>query len=278
MFGYVTPNKKDLSPEEEARYRAAYCGLCHALKTRHGAVMRFALQYDFAFLVLLLDSLYEPERSASFRRCAAHPLCKRAHEQTDFTDYAADMTVALFYHKCLDDWRDEKRLLRRAQAFLMKRRYEAVARLRPAPCAAIGEALEELSRIERDADAPADAAAAAFGEAMAALFAPRADRWEAPLRAFGMALGRFLYMMDAWDDCARDARRGNFNPFASDRLLPDFDARAEAILTALLGECAAAFERLPLVEDIGLMRNVIYSGVWTRFEWKRVQREAKACR
>lgn len=278
MFGYVVPNKKELGPEEEARYRAVYCGLCHALQARHGALARLSLQYDFAFLTLLLDSLYEPEVRVCARRCAMHPFCARRHEASAFTDYAADMTIALSYHKCLDDWQDEHNLLRLLQAKLLEKRYVSIERTYPGQCAAMEEALGKLQRIEHGQNAVPDEAASAFGEITAALFAPRADRWEKNLRAFGMALGRFLYMMDAWDDAEKDARRGGFNPLAGERKAPDFDARSRALLTALLGECTAEFERLPLVADIGLMRNVIYSGVWTRFEMKRAQKEAKRCR
>ena len=31
MFGYVIPNHTALSPEAQARYRTAYCGLCRRL-------------------------------------------------------------------------------------------------------------------------------------------------------------------------------------------------------------------------------------------------------
>ena len=37
------------------------------------------------------------------------------------------------------------------------------------------------------------------------------------------------------------------------------------ILTMLIGECAARFERLPLVRDADIMRNILYSGVWLRY-------------
>jgi len=271
MFGYVTANKKELTPEQEARYRAAYCGLCAALKRRHGNFARFALNYDFAFLTLLLDSLYEPEREVCRARCAMHPVCARRHETSEFTNYAADMTVALAYHKRLDDWRDEKKPGARIGAALLQKRYDEVARAYPGQCAAMEASLARLFEIERSDNAAADEAATAFGAVTAALFAPRKDVWEEKLRAFGMALGRFLYMMDAWDDCKKDVRRGNFNPLAGDFGAPDFDLRVKAILDALMRECAAAFEKLPLVEDIQLMRNVVYSGIWTRFELKRAR-------
>ncbi len=60
MFGYVQANLSDLSEEERARYRAAYCGLCRTLGQRHGTLSRLSLTYDLTFLMLLLSSLYEP--------------------------------------------------------------------------------------------------------------------------------------------------------------------------------------------------------------------------
>ena len=38
------------------------------------------------------------------------------------------------------------------------------------------------------------------------------------------------------------------------------------MLEITLGECAAAFERLPLIKDIDILRNILYDGVWSKFE------------
>ena len=54
MFGYVIANPDSLSPEELARYKSCYCGLCRTLKERHGSLSRLTLTYDMTFLVLLL--------------------------------------------------------------------------------------------------------------------------------------------------------------------------------------------------------------------------------
>ena len=59
MFGYVIPNHTALSPEAQARYRTAYCGLCRRIDALHGLRGRFTLSYDLTFLDLLLCSLYE---------------------------------------------------------------------------------------------------------------------------------------------------------------------------------------------------------------------------
>ena len=63
MFGYVIANADSLTDEEKARYKAVYCGLCRSLGERHGLRGRLTLNYDMTFLILLLNSMYEPEET-----------------------------------------------------------------------------------------------------------------------------------------------------------------------------------------------------------------------
>ena len=88
------------------------------------------------------------------------------------------------------------------------------------------------------------------------------DLWDARLRPCGEALGRFIYLLDAVIDLPEDLRHGRYNPL---RTLPQ-DADLHALLTMLLGECSTAFEALPVLQDVELLRNILYSGVWLRYE------------
>ena len=45
----------------------------------------------------------------------------------------------------------------------------------------------------------------------------------------------------------------------------DYDALAENTLTMMMAECAKEFEKLPIVQDIDILRNIIYSGVWNQY-------------
>ena len=40
------------------------------------------------------------------------------------------------------------------------------------------------------------------------------------------------------------------------------------VLKLMIAECAAEFERLPLVRDVEILRSVLYSGVWTQYAMK----------
>ena len=40
--------------------------------------------------------------------------------------------------------------------------------------------------------------------------------------------------------------------------------------------CARSFERLPCVEDVDLLRNILYSGVWLKYNCKHAKNPPKA--
>lgn len=274
MFGFVQANMLDLSPEEQTRYRSAYCGLCHTLGTRHGFNSRLSLTYDLTFLILLLTSLYEPEERRDECRCVVHPCKKHAFMTNEITDYAADMTIALTYHKCLDDWEDERKFSRKCYATSLRKNYEKVKLDWPEQCAAIEQGIQELSIMEKNLLCAPDTAAKCFGKLMEAVFLYRKDIWEDSLRMMGNSLGQYIYLADAAIDLPHDKRHNNFNP------LKELAASHEDLrptLTMVLGEASTGFERLPLVQDIHLLRNILYSGLWLKYNQgiQKVKKENK---
>ena len=60
----------------------------------------------------------------------------------------------------------------------------------------------------------------------------------------------------------------------------DFETFVKLLLTSMMSESAKSFERLPILLHADILRNVLYSGVWSRYEYiqvkKRKQQEKKA--
>ena len=46
----------------------------------------------------------------------------------------------------------------------------------------------------------------------------------------------------------------------------DFDGYMRTLLTMLMASCTRAFEILPIVKNVDILRNILYAGVWTKFE------------
>lgn len=60
-------------------------------------------------------------------------------------------------------------------------------------------------------------------------------------------------------------KTGDYNPFKEFYAKPGFDDQVLNLLLLMIGEATDAFERLPLVENTEILRNILYSGVWVRY-------------
>ena len=80
--------------------------------------------------------------------------------------------------------------------------------------------------------------------------------------------------MDAYDDLPRDVRRGSYNPLKPLRDNEDYEQLCKAALMTMIAEAADAFERLPVILDADIIRNVLYSGVWSKYAYLESKRNA----
>ena len=262
MFGYVNASWKELTKEQQDRYQAVYCGICRRIREQSSNISRLGLSYDMAFLALLLMSLYEPEEQGGGNACALHPIKKRSWVDNEVIGYCADMNVALSYYNCLDDWQDDHRAVSRFMAAQFGKSYPDIRERWPRQCEAIESCIARLGELERDSCPSPDETANCFGALMAELFVWREDLWAPQLRQMGMALGRFIYLLDAAMDYRRDKRKGKYNPYLAMGMEENW-SRWEEYLVLAMGKCVSAYEKLPLVQDKGLLDNILYSGVWT---------------
>lgn len=271
MFGFVMADIKELTPPERARYNAVYCGVCRRMCQENGTLSRFGLQYDMAFLALLLMSLYEPEETSGNRACSFHPIRPRPWVDNRYIAYSADMNLALSYYKALDDVRDEGKALSKKASAIFGKAMDSIRSRYPRQCRAIEDCLAELEALEKENCTNPDLPASCFGRLMAELFVPEEDLWAQKLRQMGMALGRFIYFADAAADYKKDKKAGRYNPFlaAGDSL--DFD-KWENYLVQEMGKVTRYYESLPLVQDKKILDNILYSGIWLELRRKQVDR------
>ena len=247
MFGYVVLNKPEIKFKDFDMYRSFYCGLCRELRERYGISGQITLSYDMTFVILLLSALYEPPTRKGTTRCIVHPVRKQTVRKNAITEYGADMNIFLTYYKCKDDWNDEKKILSLAYGKLL-------------------ESKEKKSEQQWKKKIDVIISCLNFGRIMAEIFAYREDVWEPTLRRMGFYLGKFIYLMDAYDDVEDDVKKGNYNPFAKDYIIKGFDDRIKNMLLLMMAETCREFEKLPIIKYTDILRNILYSGVWCRFE------------
>lgn len=264
MFGYITIDKPEIKFKDYYRYQAGYCGLCHALKDRHGQIARLSVGYDMTFLAMLLDGLYDSENEIRRFRCAVHPSGKRMMISNEFLDYAADMSLYMAYLKCLDDWADEKKISRKMYSAAVARRVRLVEQKYPEKAEKIRASLKQLEEMEKEGSCDFEGAAGCFGRVTEEIFAYKEDNWEKQLRRIGFFIGKFIYLADAHEDLEEDIARGAYNPLKKLREDQEYETKIMEILTMMMAEAADTFEMLPIEDNIDILRNILYSGVWNR--------------
>lgn len=268
MFGYVTANKPELKIREFARYKGYYCGLCRCLHKRHGRLGQMTLTYDMTFLILVLSSLYEPKTQELRKRCLIHPGKKQYMLCNEISEYAADMNVLLTHDHFQDDWEDERKLsgFLGMKAFAGKKK--RIEKKYPRQAGKITDSLKELAQLEGENCTDIDSAARPFGSLMGELFVWREDAFQDILRPMGFYLGKFIYIMDAYMDIVDDKKKGCYNPFIKESEKQGFEERVHRILDGTLRMAIAEFEKLPCEQDLAILRNILYEGVWTKSERK----------
>lgn len=258
-------NQGALVDEDFKRYRGFYCGLCHTLKQAYGNVGRMALSYDLTFLSMILTGLYELPETSFTQRCPVHPAKKQLFVSSEASRYCADMNILLSYYKALDDWKDDKSLTAKALLKQLERPFKQVEEAYPEKCRIVKACLEKTDAVERSNNIALDELCNLTGRMLGEIYAWKNDHWQPELRRMGEGLGRFIYLMDAYDDLKEDEKKGRYNPLLAYKEQVDFEAFIKDGLTLMIAEAADAFENLPILQDAQIARNVLYTGVWGRY-------------
>ena len=273
MFGYVVLNKPEIKFKDFDLYRSFYCGLCRELKEKYGISGQISLTYDMTFVVILLSALYEPPTKKGTTRCIIHPVQKQPVRKNAATEYGADMNVLLAYYKCRDDWDDEKKISALGYSKILQGKNKKLSERYPEKAEKIQRLLRELAEMEKAGEKDIDRMSGCFGRIMEEILAWKSDVWETTLRKMGFYLGKFIYLLDAYDDVEEDVKNGNYNPFSGQYKMETFDEQVRQLLIMMMAQTCREFEKLPIIKYTDILRNILYSGVWCRFETIRSRRK-----
>lgn len=265
MFGYVTICEPELKVKDLKKYRGYYCGLCRTLREEYGFMGQMTLTYDMTFAVILLTSLYESSVDTELHRCKVHPVKRQMMLKSEMTSYAAAMNVLLAYYHMKDDWEDERKVTSFLTKGMIRRKAEKIIREYPRQSRVIQDALRELAVCEKEESTDLDRTAGCTGRLMEELFVYRQDIWEKNLRKMGFFLGKFIYLMDAYEDLSEDIEKGRYNPLKQICTEEGYEEKIRQILCMMIAESTAEFERLPCLMDVDILRNILYDGVWNRY-------------
>jgi hypothetical protein len=233
------------------------------------------------FLSMLLASLYDLPEQQEDCVCVVHPIKPHTAVFSEAASYAADMNIALAYYQALDDWHDDKNKRAKHKSEALAHYLPELSEKWPRQCRAIAEQLKALGEMENANELNPDLPMNCFGELLGELFIwregdpavrgaeihePLISEYAVPLKAMGAALGRFIYLLDACNDFKADIKRQRYNPLVA-QTQQDFTP----LLTMMMAECTAAFDRLPITRDRAILQNVLYSGVWQNYRQHKTE-------
>jgi len=280
LFGYIMPDKPELKIKEYEAFNAFYCGVCKSIGRRYGNIPRLILNYDSAFLAILLWSLEDKNLEVNRERCIVHPIKKRLLViKNDIIDYSADINIILSYFNLEDNKRDEGSIIAKTGTVILKPIYKKLRRKYRKKCDIIEQRLEELATLEKNMCTSMDMAAEPFARIMEEVIAYnplcKDENVEKIIRWLGYNLGKWIYLLDAFDDMEDDAKKNRYNPFLHKKDLKKEEiselknrirSRVEFNLIYSLDQIGKAYELLHAKNVRGLIENIIYLGMYKKTE------------
>lgn len=258
MFGYVVLSQ-DAPKEDKKIYREAYCGLCHTLKEKYGKVGMLSLSYDMTFLSLLLSDIEDAPKKEGKERCLIHPVFEHRYFTTGVMEYTSDMQILLSHYALLDHNKDEKK--QKENKFLPF--MEKIEKKYKRQCNALKNSLETIWENEKKTEKDPSLNALLFGQALGEIFVKdEYSHFASDLRVMGCGMGRFIYLLDAWDDRSKDEKKGRYNP-----LPPSITGEEMTSMLLDAASCAtSALNHMPLDDYVPIFENILYHGMWSRYK------------
>ncbi len=277
MFGYVKVCKAELLVREYEEYKAVYCTLCKTLGKEYGLCARALLSYDATFFVLLRDCAENGEPPVYKNgRCRFNPAKKCNYQAGCGENYraAAALTVIMSYQKARDNIADGKGFKKMASYLVspyLRGKYKKAKARYPHFAETIEQAMEAQALLENERCESTDRAADPSAKALSSVFTDsmEAGAQKQVVERVAYCLGRWVYLLDAYDDLSDDLRHGAYNPYLlkykidSEQALYD-SALHESILRSLhmtANEAAVSFHLLTGSVHRGVLENILQDGL-----------------
>lgn len=280
MFGYVKIYKPELKVKNYEAYQGIYCSLCKQIGKDYGQLARLTLNYDFTMLALTRLAFADECLGFKDSRCSFNPTkkCRQCINGEKELGFAAAAAMVMVYYKLCDDINDSsffkgllKRLLR--PFFALKRR--KAKKLFPEADEIIGSAIAEQSKVEKRSDAGVDASAHPSATAMGKLLSYGFEGEKAvKLERIGYLVGRWVYLMDAYDDMYDDKKTSSYNVF-NNILENEKEAEeyAEGVLNVTAAELSRAVETAKPARLGEILENIVLDGMFATMNQIKKERD-----
>lgn len=276
MFGYIKPNIPTLRICDKERYDCFYCGLCRCIGKKYGISAKMCLNYDCTFLAIMLASVCDNRLNSEPMHCPFNPLGKKKRmiaESSEAMNFAAASAVIFAFYKLEDNVNDGKPLYKVAEVPLLGA-YKKASKEYKELDTVIRLNLGKLSDIEQREEASAEIPANAFGKLLAGVIelVPAEESTRRIMVEIGFYIGRFIYLIDAFEDREKDKKNSLYNPFV---LSDCTDEEAIFSMEISVNYAIDALALLDIKHESALISNIITEGLFAAMDKLTCSNERK---
>lgn len=277
MFGYIRPLESELLVKELELYKSVYCGLCRALKKHVSFLMPMTLSYDCTLLAILRMALGRIPPRSEKHRCIASPFkkkCSVCSVEGDQLCYTARAWTVLVYYKLKDDIKDRdkgffKRFFRTVLMWLITPSFRRILKkdsVIKELSVKVRTSLDELGALEKEASCDLDTLAAVSGSILSlAASAGMEGESREIAEKYGLCIGKWLYIIDAFDDLENDQKKNCFNPlilrFGSIESARSNAEAIDAVLSHYIDDAMTQLESLKPTCYNNILKNITALGL-----------------
>ncbi|KMT20854.1 DUF5685 family protein [Clostridium cylindrosporum] len=266
MFGYVVPLKDELRIREFEVFRSYYCGLCNEIGKK-SYISKVTLTYDMTFLSLLLSSIYL-DTDITYKKFCPYKFNRVNIVNTNkYIEYAAHMNIILSNRKLIDNFKDDKSYVSLIFSKIISSKN--ITSDIESKIKTIDNYLLNTHKLEREKCSSLDEISHDFAKICEEIFDIHGN--SAPLRVLGYNIGKWIYILDAFDDIEKDVKKGNYNPllyrfnYKTSEDVKSFKSRIidniEFTLIRCLSEASSAFDLIDIKKNKDILDNIIYLGL-----------------
>lgn len=295
MFGYIQPLKTELKIREWNEFRKFYCGVCTALK-KENFLSQFFLTYDSVFFSLLLTTINGTVPVQKRRFCFLTMKPVRYYESEEITLSSLAFLLLLKY-KLIDDYTDSKNVIRKIFSGIISK----FIKLKDKEFAQQFEEkvlyyLRALSKKEHERCFSINETATIFGNLSGFFFENICNLdpdTSIVMKYLGEYMGRWIYVLDAYDDLEKDLKKGNYNPIIEefkkeweknnkdtivfkDKVKPLIKEKLENYIEEITKAYDLLILKLPQFK--GILDNVVYFGLWNQTYHVLNKTSGKTCK
>lgn len=255
--------------KDYAEYRSYYCGLCKTLGKRYSQLLRLTVNYDITFLTLLAHNYRNEKPAFKMSRCILHPIGRKfSIVITNPTqELIADYNIILGYYKLYDDVLDGGKIKHKVALAALKPKFKKASKRYPGVSRCVKNHYEDLRKLEKAGEIGIERLSDCFAKTLVDIGESIAGKIDTNLEKLCYYLGKWIYVIDAYDDLLKDLEEKSFNPLnptgleISKEMSDQINTTARDILLDCIKNIRDAYDAMDIVISEGPLSNVIYCGL-----------------